>query len=317
MIYYILEFINFIIFFIGLSSLLTFFFPFFFQAFIWNKEQNLKKKYNAEWALVTGASSGIGRALTEKLASQGISVVMVALDDDLLKNFHNEISSQYPNLKFRAIGCDLGTDTYMQKIIQNTEDIQISLLFNNAGYVLIGLFADTPLEKILKNIECNQISAVKITHHFLNKMISAKIRGCVTFTSSSSGYLAAPTTSMYVSTKIFLTNFACSLAGEVISDGIDVLVIQPSPVDTNFYKAEKMDKHDTLRFFGRHGQSPTVIAQTIFSSVGRGGPNRDQGVITFGVKILMKIIDYNLLALMYNFITPIQKEYKSDRKSVV
>jgi hypothetical protein len=68
-------------------------------------QNNLKKRYGAEWALVTGASSGIGRAIVEKLASQGVNVVMAALDDELLATSHKELSKQYPDLKFVKLGC--------------------------------------------------------------------------------------------------------------------------------------------------------------------------------------------------------------------
>ena len=68
-------------------------------------QNNLKKRYDAEWALVTGASSGIGRAIVEKLASQGVNVVMAALDDELLATSHKELSKQYPDLKFVKLGC--------------------------------------------------------------------------------------------------------------------------------------------------------------------------------------------------------------------
>jgi len=155
------------------------------------------------------------------------------------------------------------------------------------------------------------MSGVKITHHFVNKMLSAKMKGAVTFTSSSSAYVAAPTTSMYVSTKTFLISFACSLSAEVFKDGIDVLVINPSPVDTNFYKAQNINKHGTLAFFGKIAQPPTVIASTILSSIGRGGPVREQGAITFGVKMLVKILDYNFLAWLYNFVIPLTPEYNA------
>jgi len=153
------------------------------------------------------------------------------------------------------------------------------------------------------------LASVKITHHFLNRMLSNKLKGCVTFTASSSAYVAAPTTSMYVSTKSFLIGFACSIAAEVFKDGIDVLVINPSPVDTNFYKAQNINKHGTLAFFGRIAQPPTTIASTILSSVGRGGPVREQGTVTFCVKLLVKFLDYNFLAWLYNFIIPLTPEY--------
>lgn len=68
-------------------------------------QNNLKKRYDAQWALVTGASSGIGRAIVEKLAGQGINVVMVALDDPLLNDSHKDLCQQYPKLKFIKLGC--------------------------------------------------------------------------------------------------------------------------------------------------------------------------------------------------------------------
>jgi len=126
-----------LLYFLALSSVLTFAIPYFLQAFVWNNEQNLKVKYSAKWALVTGGSSGIGRALVEKLAEQGLNVVLVALDDDLLRNFHQQIVAKYPQLQFRAVGCDLGTDGYMDKIKEATDDIPVNLVFNNAGSLLI------------------------------------------------------------------------------------------------------------------------------------------------------------------------------------
>ena len=64
----------------------------------------MKKRYDAEWALVTGASSGIGRAIVEKLAGQEINVVMVALDDQVLTDAHSDLCKQHPKLKFIKLG---------------------------------------------------------------------------------------------------------------------------------------------------------------------------------------------------------------------
>jgi len=72
---------------LGIWVTLCFVVPFIIQCFIQNQPQDLKQKYNSKWAVVTGASSGIGRAISEKLASQGINVVLVALDNELLKKF--------------------------------------------------------------------------------------------------------------------------------------------------------------------------------------------------------------------------------------
>lgn len=149
------------------------------------------------------------------------------------------------------------TGDYMKDIAEATDDIDVSLLFNNAGYIIMGvrpfrscwiamlahlirplqLFADTPLERQLKNYDVNATCAVKITHHFLSRMISKKLRGAISFTSSpagtfdqaihfilkhspltfAAGLMPCPFSVMYGATKAFLTEFATSLACEVKS----------------------------------------------------------------------------------------------------
>merc|ERR1711916_80677 len=158
-------------------SFYTYVVPFIIQSFL--PEQDLKTKYDAEWALVTGASSGIGRALTEKLAAQGLSVVMVALDDALLDEFYLSMSSAYKDsgVSFRKVGVNLGKPGYLQEIADATADIPVQLVFNNAGFVITGLYADVALPAQLANFECNSAAPVKITHLFLNRMLNAGLPG--------------------------------------------------------------------------------------------------------------------------------------------
>ena len=95
---------------------------------------DLKKKYNATWALVTGAGSGIGKAIAFKLASQGLNVVVVSLDDDYLKQTMKELKEHYPELEFRSVGCTFSPGVpYLEKIKEATKDIDINIVFNNAG----------------------------------------------------------------------------------------------------------------------------------------------------------------------------------------
>lgn len=95
---------------------------------------DLKKKYNATWALVTGAGSGIGKALAFKLASQGLNVVVVSLDDDFLKQTMKELKEHYPDLEFRSVGCTFSPGVpYLEMIKEATKDIDINIIFNNAG----------------------------------------------------------------------------------------------------------------------------------------------------------------------------------------
>lgn len=225
---------------------------------------NLKEKYNAEWALVTGGGryinnhrfyglrnyasntarfsrslaprSGIGKALCFALASQGLNVVVVSLDDAALTQTMSELSQNYPALQFRSVPTTFSSNVnYMDKIIKATKDITIQCVFNNAGFIVTGFFEQAPLGKHLANLECNASSTVPITHHFLKQMTDKKLKGCVVFTSSVAGFIPTPFAAMYASTKAFVSQFACCCHIEVYGLGIDVCAVHPSPVASNFY----------------------------------------------------------------------------------
>lgn len=150
------------------------------------RPQNLLKKYGG-WAVVTGASSGIGRALAEKLASQAVNIVLVALADKALENTHNELVQKYPGVKVRAVGADLSKDPsrYMADICTATDDVRVTMVFSNAGYLLMGFFEKRHIDAHVANIECNAIAGVRIAHHFYSRMIREGNKGCIVFTSSA------------------------------------------------------------------------------------------------------------------------------------
>jgi short-subunit dehydrogenase len=199
---------------------------------------NLKKRYNnASWALVTGSGSGIGKALAFKLASQGLNVVLVSLDDEHLKNTVNQLKKEYPQLEFRFVGCTFTPGSnYLEQIDKATRDITIQCIFNNAGFIVTGFVDQTPLSKLLSNVECNATASFVIAHHFLQILVSKKLRGCIVFTSSVAGFIPTPFAASYAATKAFVSQLACSLHIEVKSLGIDVCAVHPSPVASNFYE---------------------------------------------------------------------------------
>ncbi|KAH8607242.1 putative short chain dehydrogenase Enoyl (Acyl carrier protein) reductase [Trypanosoma vivax] len=280
----------------GIVSLVTYLFVVLVQRLLMRFPQNLRKKYKAEWAVVTGASSGIGKAISRKLAQQGINVVLVALDDALLDNTFSELQQQYEWLSFRKVGVNLGgaNMSYMQPIIEATRGIKVSLLFNNAGYINTGFFADTPIERLRANMECNAGCAVPITHHFLGKMMERRAPGFVAFTSSASCYLPGPTATLYSPTKAFITNFATTLAAEVRDVGIDVSVIHPSPVQTNFYKNQG-PALDSLKAAQKAACSPVNIADDIFAAAGRLTV-WDQGLTCAAFRLVNKVLDFQLFS---------------------
>merc|ERR1712216_135543 len=152
--------------------------------------QNLRKKYGATWALVTGGSTGIGRSLAEALLDQGLNVAIAALDDEALVETTKALRERHgAKREVRAIAVNLGDRSggYVDVIARAMEDVDVQCVFNNAGFMLTGFFDKQPLEKLNANHECNATSAMRITHVFVTRMLEKKLRGCVVFTSSAAG----------------------------------------------------------------------------------------------------------------------------------
>jgi short-subunit dehydrogenase len=230
---------------------------------------DLKKLYNADWSLVTGAGSGIGKALAFKLASQGLNVILVSLDDPCLKATMKELMETFPKQKFRSVGVNFSPGVkYMDKIIEATKDIHVPIVFCNAGFMVTGFLDQTPIEKLLANIECNSTSAVSVSHHFVQILVSKKAKGCVVFTSSVAGFIPTPFAAMYASTKAFVSQFAACMHIEVKPLGIDVCAVHPSPVASNFY--DKLDhKVDMIEAAAKSAVAPdSKLASDILRSVG-------------------------------------------------
>jgi len=292
---------------IGFLAMATYMIPFIIVALL--PTQNLKRKYGAKWALVTGGSSGIGKAICLRLAEQGINIVIAALEDDFLHKTTAELQAAYPKLEFRKCAVNMSNDAYLPVIVEATKDIPVSLVFNNAGYMKQGFFANVPYGAVMANYECNATACVRITHHFSNRMINEKLSGLIAFTSSPSGRFPNPSAAMYGATKAFVSEFAASIAPELRVEGIDVLVVHPSPVDSQFYANAQ---GSAVAMFKTTATTPDVIAQAMFSSAGRVVV-RDQGYLPCVFKLLLTVLDCNLFALITNLTASTTGDFKKFR----
>jgi len=270
---------------------------------------DLKKRYNAKWALVTGAGSGIGKAIAFKLASQGLNVVIVTLDDDCLKQTMKELKQMYAELEFRSVGVAFspGVD-YMEKIKAATKDIEVNIIFNNAGFIVTGFLDQAPLGKLLANVECNATACVNVSHHFLQKMVASKTKGCIVFTSSVAAFIPTPFAAMYASTKAFVSQFAACLHIEVQNLGIDVCAVHPSPVASNFY--DKVDhKIELMEAAQKTAVPPEDLPNDIFRSIGACAL-RDLGGMALGTRMGTFFLPYNFFTELFSFAAPYLPDYK-------
>jgi len=274
-------------------------------------EQNLKKKYGAEWSFVSGASSGLGKAISANLAGQGLNVVLCALDDKYLEETYREFTKKFPKLKFRKVGCNLGDSkgSYLPIIKEATKDIKVQVVFSNAGYIIISLFPKTKLEALMQNWTCNITSHIEISHYFFERMVNEKKRGCIVYTSSNAGFWPSPTTALYSASKAAMIQMAEALAIEGHEYGVDVTAIVAGPMQTRFVENVVGSKVDTLYSFMKIASTPESVASVLMKSVGRVAI-RDHSLLTILLRNLFKIMDFNLFVRIVAVVQPYTPDWK-------
>jgi uncharacterized protein len=185
-----------------------------------------------KWALITGASSGIGKAFAEDAAAQKMNLILVSNENNDLQTTCTEIREKY-NVETIACCTDLANPENIKDIVKQTKDKEIGLLINDASYGIHGKFIDTPLEKYNHLINVNVNAYVSLTHAILPNMIARK-KGAVIMVSSLNSFSPIAESAIYTATKVFELYFGAALAEEMKEHNIDVLVVMPGPTKTGF-----------------------------------------------------------------------------------
>jgi hypothetical protein len=219
--------------------------------------------YN-KWALVTGASSGIGVALARELASNGVRLILTARRKDRLDALAAELVSH--GAEVRTIAADLNDTAAPQQIFDATEGagIPVDILINNAGLGLFGAFYSNPIDHELSQVRVNCEAVVRIARLFVPRMVERR-RGWILVTASNASFQPVPYMSTYAATKAFDRFFALGLAEEVKQFGIKVTALCPGPTESEFFDVARAGV-----FRARGTQSAEEVARLGLQALARG-----------------------------------------------
>lgn len=191
----------------------------------------LVRRYG-EWALITGASSGIGAELARQIASDGMNVVLSARRGDRLARLAGELEKE-SGVATRIVVADLAQHSDREALLAAVDDLEIGLLVNNAGLGYQGRFDLQDGERLRRMVAVNCEAPLVLAHALVRKMCE-RGRGAVLFTGSAAGYQALPLHAVYSATKAFDRILGESLWGELRAANVDVTVLDPGSTQTEF-----------------------------------------------------------------------------------
>lgn len=246
----------------------------------------LRQRYGS--ALVTGASSGIGREIARELAARGADLVVVARRGDRLETLAAELTAR--GVAVEVLAADLGTDAGLAAVERRLTDDPVELLVNNAGVGDGGPFHRQPAGSVAAQVRVNVLALVRLTHAALGPMVAAG-HGGVLNVSSLAGDQPLRGFATYAASKSFVTTFSESVAAEMRGTGVHVTVLKPGYVWT------EMTPHgpDPGSFAGRFWSRAEDVARDALDAVERGRLSSVPGAHWRAVNELVNALPHQLV----------------------
>lgn len=193
-------------------------------------------------ALITGASTGIGKELANIHAQKGGDLVIVARSKDKLEELKTELEKKH-SVEVRVIAKDLSLPQASQEIYDEVEKagIEIDYLINNAGFGLLGKFHELELERQVSMINLNVTALTILTRLFLPGFVK-KNKGKILNVSSTASFMPGPLQAVYYATKAYVTFLSNALAEELYDTNVTVTNLMPGATETEFGAVSGMDK---------------------------------------------------------------------------
>jgi short-subunit dehydrogenase len=182
------------------------------------------------WALITGASSGIGAEFARQLAANGFDLALAARRLPLLEQAGAKLAVQY-GIKYRTIQVDLADPGYLATIASATDDLDIGLVISNAGDMILGELLDSEPGPLFADMRLNVASHLGLTHHF-GRRLAHRGRGGILLVSSTAALQPVPYTASYAAAKSYLLSLGEAVHHELARQGVTVTVLLPGATDT-------------------------------------------------------------------------------------
>ena len=193
-----------------------------------------------KWALITGASAGIGHELAKLFAADHYNLVLVARNHPRLEQVANDLTKTH-GISTQVMAQDLAEASAASRIFEACGNKQVSVLVNNAGFGSQESFAKSDPRKDLEMMHVNMDALVSLTHLFLQPMLARK-EGRIMSVASTAAFQPGPFTNIYYATKAFVFSFSVALAEELKGSGVTVTTLCPGYTRTEFHERARIDR---------------------------------------------------------------------------
>jgi short-subunit dehydrogenase len=216
------------------------------------------------WAVVTGASDGIGRAMAEQLAAHGLHLVLVARRRERLHSIADDLSHRH-GVRTRVLALDLGQPGALDALTEAAAGLDVGLLVAAAGYGSAGPLVECDLAQELDQLQVNAGAVLAQCWHF-GRVFAARGRGGIVLMSSVVAFQGTPSSANYGATKAYVQSLAEGLQHELKAFGVDVLASAPGPVATGFASRARLHM--------ARAAAPEAVARATLAALGRRGTVR-------------------------------------------
>lgn len=242
-------------------------------------------------ALITGASSGIGKALARHFAQDGYQLVLAARSVARMQALADELQREF-KVTVIVMGADLETSDGAAKLHAGIQarGIVLSALVNNAGYGSYGEFKDSALAPALAMMQLNMNTVVVLTRLFLPDLLAT--RGRILNTASTAAFQPGPCMAVYCATKSFVLSFSEAIACELEGTGVTVTALCPGPTASGFQDKAELGQSALVK--GRHLPTSQQVAALGYRAMQRGQRVYIPGFVNWAMAQSMRITPRNL-----------------------